>query len=252
MFRRVRISNRHFPAWLERNALFRKIFILYKLLPRLKPRGYYGLPYEKRFLNGNFPAKYKGFFVDVGCFHPTKRNNTYWMYKRGWSGINIDMDSLKIEAFNFARRRDTNVHSAVSDRAEEGSTIRYFSQGIWHGSTSVETLGAGESDLVESSVEKTAPVRTLTAIIDATKYRDRVIDFLTVDAEGHDLQVLRSLDFARYRPRFVVVEHWSETMDEILECDLYRFMKQHGYELINWVDLNLIFRRSAAETKRRH
>ena len=48
-----------------------------------------------------FPKKYKGFFVDVGCFHPIKYNNTYRLYRKGWRGVNIDIDAIKIEGLKY-------------------------------------------------------------------------------------------------------------------------------------------------------
>ena len=58
----------------------------------------------------------KGFYVDVGCFHPKKHSNTYLLYIKGWSGINIDMEVDKINSFKLARPSDFNVLSAVSDK----------------------------------------------------------------------------------------------------------------------------------------
>ena len=48
-----------------------------------------------------FEKNKKGTYVDVGCFHPTRQNNTYLMYKLGWSGVNIDLNPLTIELFDF-------------------------------------------------------------------------------------------------------------------------------------------------------
>ena len=55
-----------------------------------------------------------GFYIDVGCYHPKKFSNTYRLYKKGWSGINIDMEEDKISLFNMVRPRDINVLSPRS------------------------------------------------------------------------------------------------------------------------------------------
>ena len=57
-----------------------------------------------------------GTYLDIGCFHPTKQNNTYLMYKLGWRGINIDLNPLSIELFKIARPKDLNICAAVSDK----------------------------------------------------------------------------------------------------------------------------------------
>ena len=79
---------------------------------------------EEKFILSFFDQKYKGKFLDIGCFHPTRHNNTYSMYKKGWSGINIDLNPLTIELFNFHRNKDINVNAAISDK-EENKTL-YF------------------------------------------------------------------------------------------------------------------------------
>ncbi len=71
-----------------------------------------------------FSDKNDGFFVDVGCFHPTRMNNTYLLYKKGWRGINIDLSQFSIDLFNYLRPEDINITSAVSDKI--GDTKVYF------------------------------------------------------------------------------------------------------------------------------
>ena len=62
-----------------------------------------------------FKNKKNGFFVDIGCFHPTRMNNTFLLYKKGWNGINIDLSKFSIDLFNFYRPKDTNINCAISD-----------------------------------------------------------------------------------------------------------------------------------------
>ena len=60
--------------------------------------------------------KRKGFYVDVGCYHPVGYNNTYRMFKLGWKGMNIDLNPLSIEFFNVARPKDINICAAISNK----------------------------------------------------------------------------------------------------------------------------------------
>ena len=54
-------------------------------------------------------AKIKqGIYLDIGCNHPIKHNNTYLLHKRGWEGMNIDSDSKSIEEFNKLRKTVKN------------------------------------------------------------------------------------------------------------------------------------------------
>ena len=84
-------------------------------------------------------------------------------------------------------------------------------------------------------------VDTLTNLVDRTSYKNSPIDFLSVDVEGHELAVLQSLDFRRYKPKVVCVETWSSTLRDVMQSDVYSFMEAQGYILVNWIDLNLIF-----------
>lgn len=170
-----------------------------------------------------------GFYVDVGCYHPKKFSNTYFLYRRGWSGINVDMEAHKIELFRLARPRDENVVAAVSDK----ESTAYIETGRSH------DLGARLADTGDEARRVTT--RTLTHILDNTRFKGRRIDLLSVDVEGHDLAVLRSLDFAVYRPRFVVVELHETDPRKMLASDLNQFLETKGYRLRSWVICSLIY-----------
>ena len=58
----------------------------------------------------------KGFYVDVGCYHPIHINNCNLLYRKGWSGINIDLSKFSIDLFNHLRPNDLNLNYAVSNK----------------------------------------------------------------------------------------------------------------------------------------
>ena len=61
-----------------------------------------------------FKDKINGFYIDIGAQHPIANNNTYLLFKRGWTGINIDLDVKNIELFNISRPNDINLNNAIS------------------------------------------------------------------------------------------------------------------------------------------
>ena len=69
-------------------------------------------------LNHLYRDKRKGTYIDVGCHHPIDGNNTYLLHKKGWEGINIDLDPYSVEIFNYFRPKDFNKNAAVSDKEE--------------------------------------------------------------------------------------------------------------------------------------
>lgn len=178
-----------------------------------------------------------GFFVDVGAYHPTKWSNTFYLYKRGWRGINIDMEPLKIQAFNIRRPRDINICQAISDSPEP---VTIFSHGPY-------TVGAtidAKTGMERHGEKKTGQVvypKTLTQVIDETRFNNIEIDLLNIDAEGHDLNVLKSLDFNRYKPKVIAVEIYAKDMEEVLETDIHQFLKEKGYKYINRVSFTSIY-----------
>lgn len=181
-----------------------------------------------------------GFYVDVGAYHPTKGSNTHLLRRRGWRGINIDLDEAKILAFRILRPGDTNVVAAVSDKAGTRNvyTDKWYST---RATLSVEI--AQEADAGTFSRAREVRTTTLTDILDASPFHDRPIDLLNVDVEGEDVNVLRGLDFARYRPALIMVERLSTDIDEILASDLHRLLAGLGYRLANWVGYTLFYRR---------
>ena len=68
------------------------------------------------FIKKFFKNKTVGTYVDIGCHHPFKLNNTYLLYKKGWSGLNIDLMKINIDLFNIWRPRDKNICSAISNK----------------------------------------------------------------------------------------------------------------------------------------
>jgi len=77
----------------------------------------------------------KGVYIDVGCNHPIKYNNTYLLYKRGWTGINIDLDETSIKEFNIIRKKDHSVQKMVGSLDGEEKEIYYY-----HERSAINTL----------------------------------------------------------------------------------------------------------------
>lgn len=71
---------------------------------------------EEQILKKIFSGKKRGFYVDVGCFHPRRYSNTAYFYKVGWNGINIDADNKNLFLFRIFRRRDINLNHFVSSK----------------------------------------------------------------------------------------------------------------------------------------
>lgn len=182
---------------------------------------------------------YNGFYVDVGCNHPVFLSNTYSFYRKGWRGICIDANPEMINKFKFFRPRDKAVLALVSDLDQEREF--YLVQNDVLSTTEDANLEIARKEGLSYQVNHYIP-RSLTSILE--EYGSpKKIDILSVDAEEHDLNVLKSLDFDKYNPKLIVVE--DETFDlKAPERNLiYEFLSKNGYDLIGFILTNLYFER---------
>jgi len=166
----------------------------------------------------------RGFYVEVGGFHPVSISNTYLFYRKGWRGIVIDPAPEAAKLFRKRRPEDNLLGCAVSE--EEG--WRQF-----------EIMPAGETNRLgdggNGGQPSAAPrhslrvlCRRLAAILDEHLPSGQTIDFMTIDAEGHDLSVLRSNDWQKYRPRVLAVEDFQPPAQSPI-CQL---LSQQGYKMV--------------------
>jgi FkbM family methyltransferase len=190
-----------------------------------------------------------GFYVDVGAYHPKKFSNTYYFYKRGWTGINIDPTPGVIELFRKARPRDINLPYAVANSARE---LKLYINDSERG---VNTLSPDFAALQSErwgrrySSETVVRTRTLAEILDAHKPDDRPIQFLSVDVEGLDLEVLESNDWEKYVPSVILCE---DLTFRNVECrsnsDIWTFLYARGYVLVGKCVHTLVFAHSTYKT----
>ena len=172
-----------------------------------------------------FKDKKSGFYVDVGCYHPIHRNNTYLLYKKNWRGINIDVSQFSVELFDHLRPDDLNYNCAVSNKNE---TVKLFFQ------KELSQLSTTENDQAKKVFqgnikEKEIQASTLDEILNRDKYKDVKIDFLNIDVEGADFKVLDGLSFQKFNPELICVEIHDK---EIKESKIYNFLKDKNYQLI--------------------
>lgn len=231
------------------NNLFKKI--------QLVLNGYYRKKTSKKIsysmggvdllLNYIFRDNGNGFYVDVGCNHPIKNNNTYLLYKRGWSGINIDLDVSSIKQFNVFRKRDLNVSSCVSKT--NGKADLFF----YHEKSPVNTINKDLSLYHQAKHKEVRSIKTetLDTIIENSNFNNKKINLVSIDVEGNELNVLEGFNLAKYYPDIIVVEFLdlslkklelvNQNINTIINSKIYNHMINNNYHFVNFIHSDLVF-----------
>lgn len=191
----------------------------------------YSESFEDIVVDALLGGKESGFYVDIGANHPLRGNNTMYFYRKGWRGINIEPDMACCKEFAEKRPRDITLNIGVSLHAGKGTFFSFLPS----------TRSTLSEECAERMVKKGFQLVgkreiELRPLADILQEYDPggMIDFMSVDTEGHDKQVLLSNDWARFRPSVICVE----TGDEGIES----FLSRHGYWKVASTKDNSIFK----------
>ena len=197
------------------------------------PKKTYSMYGEDLVIEKFFKKKNKGYYVDVGCYHPIDGNNTYLLYKKGWNGVNIDINLLSIDLFKKARKDDVNLNIAVSNKYKKVKL--YYRK-------SINMLNTIDKKFAKINFKKGFKIKTiysnsLNSILKNTRYKNKKIDFLNLDIEGNELNALLSIDFKRYKPKLICVEIHNlksnkNNVNYYKESPIYKFLYKKGYRLL--------------------
>jgi FkbM family methyltransferase len=162
----------------------------------------YAQNFEDVILNRVFAGKSDGFYIDVGAGHPETDSVTRWLYGQGWCGVNVEPVPFLHELLVASRPRDVNLNCAVGAHAEPSRTFYEVSITGWSSFDPDCIALARQHDA--TITERTVPVLPLRDI--CARHVHGPIDFLKVDVEGWEREVLSGGDWQSYRPKVVVVE----------------------------------------------
>ena len=193
-----------------------------------------------------FKNKKNGFYLDIGAQHPISNNNTFLLFKKGWKGINIDLDKKNIDLFNIARPHDINLNFAISETEKEVDLFFY------HDSSPINTLNKDIANFQDAKIKKVKKIQTkvLDNILDDLNLKNQ-IDYMNIDVEGHETQVLKGFNISKYKPSVISVEYLDLNMkklefknndiNNLLDSEFYKFFIKNNYYFVNWLHGDLIF-----------
>ena len=217
---------------------FSNIYNLYWKHKNFFPKKQYSCFGEDLFVTDYFKNQDNGFYVDVGSYHPFFWNNTYLLYKKKWNGINIDANPLSIELFKFARHDDHNFNLAITNKRNNKITLYYRRK--------MNALNTTDESFAKRNFPngyKTLDVEcsSLDSVLSKTKYKDKVIDFLNIDVENTEKDVLESLSFEIYKPKLICVEIHHESEENLKSNMTYKFLLEKGYKVTWRKEYSFIF-----------
>jgi len=220
----------------------RKFLLTYLPFHKFRHNASYAQEGEDLVLLSFYEGKkgYKGFYVDVGAHHPYRFSNTMAFYKKGWKGINIEPNPGAMKWFSIFRRRDINLNLGVAET--EGTLAYYrFNESALNGFSREISEARDRGTPYRITKTEDVPVRRLDAILDEHVETGQTIDFFSIDAEGFDLEVLRSNDWSRYRPLYVLVEDVFRT-DGTSGTPITGFLEGKGYRMVAKTKRTLFFK----------
>ncbi|MDB4919623.1 FkbM family methyltransferase [Mucilaginibacter sp.] len=180
-------------------------------------------------------------YLDIGAHHPFYLSNTALLYQKGYRGINIEPDKELFKHFLIYRKGDINLNCGIGSQA--GEMILHVMN-----SPALNTFSASEADrLVKehnfSIVNKiTTPVKTVGFIIQ--QYNNGVYpDLLSIDVEGLDEAIIKSIDFSQSRPTVICLEtiSYSGNGNGIKDDTLISYLTGKGYMVYADTNINTIF-----------
>ena len=237
-----KIKNKYLYS--KKTNIFKFFYFYFQFLKaKFKPRLAYSHWGVDLIITKLLNSKNKGIYIDVGCHHPFLNNHSYLLYKSGWEGINIDIDYNSIDMFNFFRKSDVNIQTAVTDHKGEVDLFFYHNRAAKNTISKEFGSDAKEQKKINSD--------TLNNIIENSKFKNSKIDFVSIDVEGNEMNVLNGFDLKKYKPKLILLEFilpnkkefYEKDINEITNSEVYKFLIKNEYKLINWNHDDLLFMR---------
>ena len=147
---------------------------------------------------------------------------------------------------NFIEK-DENINCAVSSVSGEKDLFFY------HDKSPINTIEKNTADYQKAIVKKIKKVKTQTldSIIDNSKFKNEQIDLVSIDVEGHEMDVIKGFNLKKYKPNVVVIEYLDLSakkleiknlnINNVLKSEIYNYMISENYTLVNWLHSDLVF-----------
>jgi len=171
-----------------------------------------------------FGRQTHGVFVDVGANHPTEQSQTWFLELKGWSGILIEPNSQLCRLLREQRPRSKTVQAAVCSPEQVGEADLYI------GACDAHSAVTPQFDHALKGETERVMMRTLDSILIEAGISS--VDFLSVDVEGMEIDVLKGLTLPDYRPQLILIE------DHFYNHKIHSYLKLNGHKLVRRTGYN--------------
>ena len=183
----------------------------------------------------------KATYLDIGANDPVNLNNTYLFYTLGGRGVLVEPDPTICKQIGRLRNQDTLINAGIGVEQQGKASFYIFSNNV------LNTFSQTEAEYVDkqgkNNIQKVidVPLFTINQVID--EYFASCPNFISIDIEGMDYEVINSLDFLQYRPEVFCIETISYTEDNTEEKinEIFNLMQSKDYLLYGDTYINSIF-----------
>lgn len=172
----------------------------------------------------------KGFYLDVGAHHPTRFSNTKLFYDLGWSGINIEPNEGIKCLFDKTRPRDKTLEIGLGKKCGSQKFFLY-------NETALNSLNNRDSELLDTPYSSTG-----SKLIEIARMEDIINEicaerlpepnFLDIDVEGLELEVLEGNNWYKFNFNFILIEQKIKSLELIKDSAVFNFLSDKGYKLL--------------------
>ena len=180
-------------------------------------------------VNRIFKNHKKGIYIDIGAYHPYKGSLTYMLFKKGWRGMNVDLSRTSIDLFNIARPKDLNICCAISNKTEKKT---YYQN---------SPINQQNSLIKQNDQQKEIELEAyrLDDLLTSKNFENP--DYLNIDTEGNEMDVLEGIDFKKIKPKLVTIEENDFSKISNFKSQKASFMNDRNYALINIIGVTMFF-----------
>ena len=180
-------------------------------------------------------------YLDIGAYDPKELSNTYYFYERGASGVCVEPNPSKHALFLKLRERDVCLNVGLGGKAS-GEADYYLMSKPFLNTFSKEEAEKCEKEGFAIEAKIKIPLLTINQVI--KEHCQKVPDFVSLDVEGMDIDILQHLDWDAYRPVIFCIETLSFAQDRkerVKDQSILELMREKGYVVFADTYVNTIF-----------